>query len=1384
MRKTLLIFFFLIIFITVKSQVCNKIFVGNDTTVSCAQPCFTLRAKIPDIRNTSDYKVVSTSYQPYSFTSGTPITDPASGLYIDDQFSDSINMTFPFCFYGATYSKCTIGSNGVITFDVVTNTNKKNAYLLNNGSSPIPIPYSGGSPNTTNTAYYPSASIMGAYHDMDPSPTSNPPLDVRIEYSIVGATPCRKFIVTYYKVPMWSTMGSCSNLLCTQQIILNESTGIIDIYFENKPVCPTWQTAAPGLAILGVQNFARDKAVAAPGKNATQWTARREGYSFIPSGGASLLNRVELYKNGVFIKTGIATPDGNGQFDVDFPSVCQSETAVNYVVKAFYKSCSNPLIETEASDTISVTKTAAPLTASVTGIGCSTNTGTITILNPIGNPFEYSIDGLGWQASPTFVVPAGTYTVQARNSANPGCIYSTTVALSLNNTLQASASTTNSNCGGGSPTGTITVNASLGTPPYTYSLNSGTPQTSNIFTALPAGSYPIRVKDATGCTYDFAVNVAPGTNITASAVVVNTSCNNNNGSITVTPLSGTGPYQYSICASPCAGGTFQSSNIFTGLAPGDYSITAKDLGNCSITFIKTVGNNGGGTSATATSSNTACNGAATGTITVTTTSGTAPFSYSLNGGAPQTNNVFTGLTAGSYTIVVTEATGCTATVTQTVSSGSGFTAASTSVNTGCGTAATGSITITPSAGISPYTFSLNGGAFQVSNTFTGLAAGNYTIIIKDAAGCSFTLTQNVASGGGITAASTSVNTACGTASTGSITVTPIGTAPFSYSLNGGAPQASNLFNGLAAGSYSILITDANICTVTIAQAVATNPGVTATASTTNTACGASSTGTITVSPSAGVSPYIYSINGGAFQPSNIFTGLGAGTYLIAVKDAVNCIFNLNASVNNDPFLTATLSITEPSCIGTSTGSIMVNALLGMAPYQYALNSSAYQAANTFTNLAAGSYVAHIKDAAGCIKDSAVILNQPNALSVIADTSAATCAGNDGNITLTVSGGTAPYLYSKDNGANFQSSNNFKVNPGNYNAVVKDTRGCLFNTTAKVTLIDNMFLNIGNDTTSCFGIPITITPVTNSGTNVFNWTPKGGNLNPNTGAYTVSPSDTTIYFLTASYGVCQRSDNVNINVLRKPVADAGIDTIICDRTTAFLHGSASNLSGTVNYLWTPANDLTSANTDTTTAMPASNGPHTYTLQISDNYGCNFKVTDAVTVTVNVPPPAFAGNDTIAVMNLPHQLSARGGINYVWSPGGVLNNPFIKNPVAILANDTRFYLRVTDNAGCVGYDTVNIKVYAGPAYYIPNAFTPNGDGLNDVFRAIPPGIVKTDYFRIFNRWGQMLFETHQYMKGWDGTFVGKPQPNGVYVWMIKGIDKFGKVVEMRGTVTLIK
>lgn len=165
-------------------------------------------------------------------------------------------------------------------------------------------------------------------------------------------------------------------------------------------------------------------------------------------------------------------------------------------------------------------------------------------------------------------------------------------------------------------------------------------------------------------------------------------------------------------------------------------------------------------------------------------------------------------------------------------------------------------------------------------------------------------------------------------------------------------------------------------------------------------------------------------------------------------------------------------------------------------------------------------------------------------------------------------------------------------------------------------------------------------------------------------------------------------------------------------------------------------------------------------------------------------ANAGSDTLIAVGQPLQLQASGGQYYSWFPSAGLSNASIPNPVATLAKDITYTVTVSSDAGCATTDEINIKVYKGPEFYVPNAFTPNGDGKNEVFRFTAAGIPVIHYFRVFNRFGQMVYASTDPTRGWDGTMHGKPQQPGTYVWMIEGKDYTGSPVKRRGAVVLMR
>jgi gliding motility-associated-like protein len=149
-----------------------------------------------------------------------------------------------------------------------------------------------------------------------------------------------------------------------------------------------------------------------------------------------------------------------------------------------------------------------------------------------------------------------------------------------------------------------------------------------------------------------------------------------------------------------------------------------------------------------------------------------------------------------------------------------------------------------------------------------------------------------------------------------------------------------------------------------------------------------------------------------------------------------------------------------------------------------------------------------------------------------------------------------------------------------------------------------------------------------------------------------------------------------------------------------------------------------------------------------------------------------------------LASSGATNYSWNPGIGLSNPFIANPVLNVTSDVTYHIIATTPAGCRGDGKLTVKVFKGPEIYMPTGFTPNGDGKNDKFKPFTVGITNLNYFRVYNRWGQLIFSTDKLNDGWDGRITGTEQPSGTYVWMVQGVARDGKVITKKGTITLIR
>ncbi|MFL5786586.1 MAG: gliding motility-associated C-terminal domain-containing protein [Flavisolibacter sp.] len=604
--------------------------------------------------------------------------------------------------------------------------------------------------------------------------------------------------------------------------------------------------------------------------------------------------------------------------------------------------------------------------------------------------------------------------------------------------------------------------------------------------------------------------------------------------------------------------------------------------------------------------------------------------------------------------------------------------------------------------------------------------------------------------------------------------------PFTYSFDGSTFNNNNQLSGLHSGLYKVYVKNNKGCIssqdVTVTDISTLNPSI----NSTDAICGNNS-GNISINTNGGNAPYQYALNSGSYQNNSSFSNLAPGNYIITVKDNNGCLTTTRTIViNSIPPTQSSISTKDASC-GKSNGTLSINTNQGTTPYEYSIDGTAFQTNSNFNNLAPTTYSVLIKDKNGCVETVATKINNIAPPSISVSVTNASCTKNDGMLSASIAGGASPFAY-KINSGPYQNNETFNdLKSGEYQLTVQDANGCTDTKTIKVLLNNTVFVDAGHDLAICEGTSTILSAKSNGSSNY--WLPISGLNNPDQLNLTATPSTTTKYYLTATLGVCSKTDSITITVNPAPIANAGKDSVICYGTDAFLNGEG----GTV-YSWTPSKYFQDAHIASPVVIKPKHN-QSYILMVTDAFGCSSLQPDTVTISVTPPTVIFAGNDTILAAGEPIPLYAidvnnSGFSQYDWSPGTGLNNPYIFNPVATPPHDITYNVTAKTPSGCVGKGQINIKVYEGPQIYVPNAFTPNGDKLNDILKAFPVGIRQFNYFALFNRWGQRIFYTEDQSQGWDGTINGKLQDTAVFVWIAKAIDYNGKILFRKGTVTLIR
>lgn len=348
----------------------------------------------------------------------------------------------------------------------------------------------------------------------------------------------------------------------------------------------------------------------------------------------------------------------------------------------------------------------------------------------------------------------------------------------------------------------------------------------------------------------------------------------------------------------------------------------------------------------------------------------------------------------------------------------------------------------------------------------------------------------------------------------------------------------------------------------------------------------------------------------------------------------------------------------------------------------------------------------------------------------------------------------------------------------YTAQYIDAFGCSAAEAITVKVVNNVSLVAGADTTICLKDAITLS--LNSDALQYTWTPALTLNDPSLANPTATPvAAITNYHVTARIGKCSAQNDIIVTTVPYPLANAGKDSTICFGKSLQLQASGGSI-----YSWSPSRFLNAVNI----SNPISQSPRAdirYIVEVRDVMGCPKPVYDSILVTVARIIADAGPRDTSIVLGQPLQLNATGSTNYSWSPNTWLNNTTIFNPLALPQDNIEYVVKVGNAQGCFATDTINVKVFKiDPDLLVPTGFSPGNDGNNDFFRPIPIGMKSLDAFRVYNRWGQLVFSTSLIGAGWDGNFGGQEQGSGTYVWYAEGTNYLGKKIEKKGTVILIR
>ena len=921
-----------------------------------------------------------------------------------------------------------------------------------------------------------------------------------------------------------------------------------------------------------------------------------------------------------------------------------------------------------------------PLTALVdhTDETCVGSDGTISISDPqnsVSGLYEFSINGGStWSTTTIFTgLSSGSYTVKIRDASLTTCEQKLKdQPIDAPVPLAATASSKNVTCYGAND-GIITVkNPTGGSGLYEYSVDGSTWTSSTSISSLSPNDYTVFLRDIKALTCSITVGtytILQPEQLAATASPTDVTCyGGTDGMISFSNAKGgSGNYEYSV------DGLNWFANKIQNLKADFYNVQMRDanvhtcivlLGSIQVKEPEKI-------TADVKSTPVTCFGANDGTITINNTqNGKPPYQYSLNGVAPwQSSNVFTGVKAGTYDlIVVSDANSCVSTLAVvTIIEPEKLEAKYTSTNETLPGANDGTITIIGQKGGSGvFEYSKDGTIWQASDTFTGLAPATYTIVMRDAnplsINCTFPLTITISPAGTLSAEYTINPVTCFGGLDGSIIFkNPRGAAHYQFSIDGGNNWGTIdqfVFAGLPAQSYTLAIRDAD--NITNASTLATKDivqpeQVDAVVTVTPESFPAAKDGAITISSAKGGSGvYQYSINGTSWQASEQFTGLPSAIYNVQVRDSKGCLFSVQKVIQPAGELIANVTPVSVLCNGDKTGSILITDASGATSIEYSIDGGTNWQLNNgiFNGLAAKTYDVKIRDAnktANTVSLGSVKITEPSKLSAIfSNYTAPLCPGTNGLFSISATGGTPPY----------KGTGDFNLQTGvSKNYIVSDKNGCIAQQFVSMPNPPPIVATKTENPPRCFGEMGSITISATGGTGAL----KG------TGTFPVQAGKAYSFKVTDANGC---SSNILSGIM--PPSEILAVTII--------PLSSMCAGGTVDLLISATGGIPAYSGTGTKTVTLGTGA-TYTYTITDSAGCT--ASKSITLKVEEPPLApdlvVSIKPTCTVSTGTIQVTSPLGANYQYSlDGGTYTSA---TTFANLAPESTHMVQVKDSStGC--------------------------------------------------------------------------------------------------------